>query len=657
MNANILEKEFYQYVKNDKNYFTLIQKQFYDGVWCWNLQDTSQHWTSERFWSVLGINSEFIDGNALEKLREIVYKEDFEKAKITFLKHLNDPSYPCDCILRIKHYKHSFRCIHFCGKVLYNEEGEVHRFIGFYKDITALNFQGGQTDIKDKVQETDEDFKRIQQIAHLGSWSLNIATGTVLCSVEFCKIFGCDIEKPIQGFLEHKLMYTPESAMLLSQTINKTVLDGLPFEIELNIIRTNGSKGWICLKAEAYRDNRGKVEKILGVVTDITKYKSKIKELIDIKSKAEDANRQKSAFLANMSHEIRTPLNSIIGFASFLKDRTYSKEEKEQYVDIIINSGNHLSNLVNDIIDISKIDAGQVKFIEGKVDLNMLIRELYNFFHSSLVSLGKNDVLLKMSIPEFSVQIKTDETRLRQILINLIGNAVKFTKKGEIEFGYSIEKGELQFFVKDTGIGIHKEKREVIFERFQQENKDVERLYGGTGLGLAIVKACLQLLNGKIWIQSALGKGTTFYFTIQAKMIKEYRNQGNLKPSLHFDFKGKLILIAEDDNFNFEYLRTLLSDCNVNIIRSDNGYDVITKVKENDSIELVLMDIQMPGLSGDFATQEIRKVNTKIPIIAQTATALYQEKEMLLKIGCNEYISKPVRKEILLNTIKQYLKN
>ncbi len=406
--------------------------------------------------------------------------------------------------------------------------------------------------------------------------------------------------------------------------------------------------------------NNNKVYAIQMVLRDITERKNAEEALKISKEKAEESDRLKSAFLANMSHEIRTPMNAILGFAGFLKKPTLSPAKRERFVNIINNSGNHLLNLINDIVDISKIDAGQMTIIETECKLNEFLFEIYQFFYSLAAQKNEQlEIILHKGLPNGSDTIKTDTTRLRQILINIIGNAVKFTPLGSIEIGYSINSDNMiEFSVKDTGIGISKKDLPVIFKRFRQADETSTRKYGGTGLGLAISKACADLLNGKIWVSSELNKGSTFYFTIPYKAVIS----PEIKENSHIEntetiFIGKTILIVEDEPFSCLILEEMLEPTQAIIIKAENGLQAIELCKNNSKIDIILMDIQLPKLDGLKATKVIKKMRPDLPIISQTANAMQNDRSKSLDAGCIDYITKPINeKELIEKIAKQIIK-
>jgi len=374
---------------------------------------------------------------------------------------------------------------------------------------------------------------------------------------------------------------------------------------------------------------------------DITAIKQTEIELKKAKEQAEESNKLKSAFLANMSHEIRTPMNAILGCADLLDDETLEIEDKKACLAHINTSGKRLLTIINDIVDISKIDANQQKLIYIDYNLNKLIDDLYEQFNI----INKNPAIelkKEQAFTDANSYIKTDEVRLIQILSNLIENALKHTSKGEVLFGYDLHKEFLQFYVKDTGTGIKKEDLTLIFERFGQVKNGKTRITTGTGLGISISKGLVDLFEGKIWVDSELGKGTNFYFTIP------------YIPGNKAEKNKTTILVAEDEGANFFLIQNWLKDM-YSVIRAKNGIEAIELFKEHPNLELILMDIKMPFMDGIEATIKIRKKNKNVPIIACTAYVMNEESVLIKKAGCNDILTKPVEKEVLLSTITKYI--
>jgi len=385
-------------------------------------------------------------------------------------------------------------------------------------------------------------------------------------------------------------------------------------------------------------------------------------ELLKAKEQAEESDRLKSAFLANMSHEIRTPMNGILGFSELLKEPTLSGAQQQEYIRIIEKSGIRMLNIINDIIDISKIEAGLMKLDLKKSNINEQIEYIYTFFKpeaefKKIAFLYKTPLLLK------DAMVKTDREKIYAVLTNLVKNALKYTEKGVIEIGYELidvnASKTLRFYVKDTGIGIPVDRQEAVFERFIQADISDKMARQGAGLGLSISKAFIQMLGGKIWVESKENVGSIFYFTLpyipvqnadENNLVVEFSEFNRLSRNLK-------ILIAEDDEVSEELIRNFISPFSKEILKAKTGVEAIDICRKHPDIDLILMDVRMPEKNGYEAAQEIRKFNKDVVIIAQTAHGLTGDKEKSLKSGCNDYIKKPIIKPELLQLIQKYFES
>ena len=409
----------------------------------------------------------------------------------------------------------------------------------------------------------------------------------------------------------------------------------------------------------AINDALGNPKVFVLIITDISERIGFINNLRQAKLDAEESDRLKTAFLANMSHEIRTPMNSIIGFSNLIMEADLEKAKKDEYLTHILQSSKLLLNLIDDIIDISKIEAGQVRVQLQQFNVNPLLHDLYESFRSSHFN---QDVLLRLNVPEASnsYTLQSDPLRLRQILSNLIGNALKFTQKGFVELGYQIDnEGESQkivFYVKDSGIGIPKGKQKLIFERFRQVDDSRTRKFGGTGLGLSISRKLAELLEGKLWVDSKDGKGSTFYCSLPFVSFEKFK-EDEIEPfqASKYDWKGKTIMIAEDENSNFELLKASIYRTNIKIIRAFNGEEAVELIRNNGKVDMVLMDIRMPRMNGYEATRIIKSLKPDLPIVSITAYAMSEDETKSLEAGCDMYISKPIRPARLLSIIDDFL--
>jgi len=379
--------------------------------------------------------------------------------------------------------------------------------------------------------------------------------------------------------------------------------------------------------------------------------KSHLVKIRNAEQKAIESDRLKTAFLQNISHEIRTPMNSIVGFSELLKDKKLSESEKDQYLEMISKSSDQLLNIVNEVLDISLIETGNLSVNLRRVQLNNLMKEIY----LSYKPLINKEISFTMStgLSDTLSLILTDVIKIRQIISNLLNNAVKFTDKGHIGFGYTLEENELKFFIEDTGIGIPSDSHDKIFERFLKVGSDNERLYEGVGLGLAICKGNIDLLKGKIWMDSKPGKGSKFLFTIPYKPVYEEEPVKGKNKDLVRTLNNLTILVAEDDDVNFLYIKEIFKGAGAEILHAINGREAVEMCEKNDRIGIVLIDIKMPVMNGYEAIKKIREFRPSLPIIAQTAFALSNEMLKAFNAGSNDYISKPFTREQLLSIVSK----
>ena len=418
----------------------------------------------------------------------------------------------------------------------------------------------------------------------------------------------------------------------------------------------NATHKYIKVNLTPIVDEEGKVTNVVFQSIDLTDLKEAEKELIKAKERAEESDRLKSAFLANMSHEIRTPMNGILGFSNLLKNPELSGKQQQKYVGIIEKSGARMLGIINDIISISKIESGLMEVNKRDLNINEHIEYIYNFFKPEVE--GKSmQLLFRNHLPSKEAIINSDSEKVYAILTNIVKNAIKYSEKGTIEVGYTKKGNYIEFYVKDTGIGIPKDRKEAIFERFIQADIADKNAYQGAGLGLSISKAYVEMLDGKIWVESEEGNGSTFYFTLpyNTKPKKGNASINEILDAQNITSIKKLkILIVEDDETSAELISIIVQEIGKVIINARTGIESIEACKKNPDIDLILMDIQMPEMNGYEATREIRKFNKDVVIIAQTAYALEGDKEKSIAAGCNDYIPKPINQELLFELISKH---
>ncbi len=547
-------------------------------------------------------------------------------------------------------------------------------YISFVKDITERKA------MELTLKEQNEEYLTLNEEYKAANEELNNAKNTAQQSEQqFKELF----ENMEQGFALHKMVYNQKNEPIdyvflmtnhsfeqitglnARQIIGKTVRSVLP-KIEDIWIENYGkvASTRIPMQFESYSEDFDRYFNVTAysptqgyfavIFTDVTENKKYQRDLILAKNAAEESNSLKTAFLQNMSHEIRTPMNAIMGFTSMLSKPDLREEKRNSFVKIIQNSANQLLSIVNDVLTMSALETNQEKINIEECNVNQILTDLLSIFKKQIENENVRLFLKPFSL-ENQANIKTDKTKLTKILSNLLSNAIKFTHHGNIEFGYTLEfdsaKPMLQFYVKDTGIGIKPEIHDKIFERFRQAELSVSRQYGGAGLGLSICKGFVNLLGGKIWLESKLDSGSTFYFTIPYISTNEILTPNQQPMPKEYD---NLILVAEDEEYNYLYIEEILLDYNVLLIHARNGQEVMDYLNKNNSIDLILMDIKMPIIDGYTCTKMIKEKQPKLPIIAQSAYALEHEIRNYKPVF-DDYVTKPINIDELLTKIQKYI--
>lgn len=534
---------------------------------------------------------------------------------------------------------------------------EVKASLILDENNNSIGVLGVTRDISDRKAATDQLLKISRAVEQ--SPTLIVITDTKgnieYVNPKFTEITGYSLDEVLgrnPRFLKSGYTSNSEYAKLWA-----TVKAGGEWKGEFRNKRKDGTYYWEEASISCITNSEGEITHYLGVMSDITEKKKIIDELIIAKEKAEESDRLKSAFLANISHEIRTPMNGILGFSELLKEPNLSGNEQIKYLEIIEESGNRMLNIINDIVDISKIEAGLVELITSETNINEQIEYAYNFFKPEANKKGIQ-LIRNTTLSETEAILNIDREKLYSILLNLIKNAIKYTDNGIIEIGYKLVDSYIEFYVSDTGIGVSKKQQTAIFERFIQADIVDRQARHGAGLGLSIAKGFVELMKGNIRIESKKDKGSIFYFTLPYEPIIPVKATSSKVISTNdFGVPNKLkILIAEDDKISQKLLSFLLSPICIELLIAQNGEEAVQLCKDNPEIDLVLMDIQMPIMNGLEATRQIRLFNKNIAIIAQTAFALSSDGGKIIDAGCNRYINKPIKKENLYNAIKECLK-
>jgi len=571
-----------------------------------------------------------------------------------------------------------------------------------------IGLQGSTKDITERIynnralMESELQFRALYENSPDMLASVSPKTGEViLCNKTLLRSMGYKREeiigKPITHFFHQNNLPNAQSTFaeylkynsLRNKEMQLRHKDGTALNVSLNVETILGENNKVLYSIASWRDisEKKRTENLLKeqnqeILKQIYEYEELNKEYITLNESLRESNKHlhfvnkqlkkakqlaeqneklKSAFMANMSHEIRTPMNAIIGFSNFLSQKNVDSNKKATFVKHINNAGKRLLQVINDIVDISKIEANQLNIAKEECNIYAAIKESYELFQQSELLAGKRDLQL---IPRIDYQyknlhIETDITRFRQVLDNLISNAIKYTIEGFVEFGFHLKTSQnnswIEVYVKDSGIGIPDDKKDIVFERFRQVEE--MEFHEGSGLGLSIAKGLVELLGGKIWFESEHGKGSTFYFTIPNKQIFKPNSPETNDTFGANSLKGVKILIAEDDICSYDYLSEIFSDIDAEICFTKDGQELMNTIGQFRP-NLLLLDINMPIKNGFECLREIkaRNLNHTCKIIAQTAYALKNEKEQCLKEGCNEYIAKPYTKEELLEKVTRVMK-
>jgi len=438
----------------------------------------------------------------------------------------------------------------------------------------------------------------------------------------------------------------------------RTLQTGQVWQSEFKNRKKDGTVFWENVTISPLKGSSGRTSNYIIIKENINEKKELIGELIGAKEKAEESDRLKTSFLANMSHEIRTPMNGILGFTELLKEPNLSGNDQKFYIQVIEESGARMLNLMNNLIDISRIESGEINVFNSAYDIKYKLEHIFDFFVREAEQKG---LQLKL-INDFHSQdtlIRTDAQKLDAIVINLVKNAIKFTKAGSVEFGCEWKEDHFLFYVRDTGVGIDPQYHEIIFDRFRQASESLSRPYEGAGLGLSISKAYTEILGGRIWVESEAGKGSVFYFTLpvgEAFPEKGKIQSDHVRSSNSAATPKLKILLVEDDDISMNFIEIIAHAFASQLLKAKTGLEAVEIARKNSDLALILMDIKMPVMDGLEATRLIREFNREVMIIAQTAYSLTGDREKALEAGCNDYLSKPIKKEELVGKLKLYLK-
>lgn len=537
------------------------------------------------------------------------------------------------------------------GTVKRNKENKIVGCYGTAQDITEhKKLESALISAKEIAEGSAMRYHSLITNLEIGVVVHNGDTSILLCNSRATTLLGLS-EDQMRGKVAidpyWKFIYEDERALPVEEyPVMRVLSKKRPIKNQiLGVCRRNGEVVWLIVNGFPVLDNNDEVSEVIISFNDITELKLAEKELLIAKEKAEKSDKLKTSFLQNLSHEIRTPLNAICGFAQILDSQSLSDESRKNYTSLIQSSSNQLLSIVSDILLASTLERGQETVSIKECNINSVLESLFLLFKTKADAKDLKLCLVK-DLSDADSLVETDETKLSQVLINLLTNAIKFTDAGEIVFGYTVEGGDtLQFYVRDTGIGIDAEAHETIFERFRQADSSIAIKYGGNGLGLSISKGYVELLGGKMWLHSEVGKGSIFYFSIPYHPVRrqDIKNQN----------AGLTILIAEDEILNFMVIEGMLMNLQATLIHAKDGQEAVNLFKQNPHVHLVLMDMKMPVLTGDLAAVAIKSINPKVPIIAQSGYTLENEKSHYKNIF-DDYLVKPINENILIQKISKY---
>ncbi|MFZ5941313.1 MAG: PAS domain-containing protein [Bacteroidota bacterium] len=606
-----------------------------DGVWDRN-NLTGEVFYSPQWKKMLGYEINEISPDYHE-WESRVHPEDLERVQKMIGQHLDGIREYYEAEYRMRCRDGSYKWILDRGKVMSRDEnGKPLRIVGTHSDISQR-------------KQNEEQLRTLMRAVDQSPASIVITDldGKIeYVNQKFVRLSGYtfqEVRDKNPGILKSGLV--PDEVY---EELWSTITKGRTWTGEFQNRKKNGELYWENALISPVHNQEGEIVHYIAVKEDVTEKKQLMKELVLAKEKAEESDRLKSSFLQNMSHEIRTPMNAILGFSEILEKAELSDEERKSYTGIIQDSGRQLLNIVNNILTISFIDTKQERVDIRKVELAKLMQQLRTIFTKEAERKGISlEFLADSRFPD--LVIRTDATKLNQILSNLLTNALKFTHNGKVEAGYMVKEDVIEFYVSDTGIGIDPQVQEDIFKRFTQASDAIRVTYGGTGLGLSIARAFVELLGGQMTLRSTPGEGSVFTFTIPFQEDSETKKVVMNTKTENSGLKdAAVILVAEDEDFNFLLIKEFFKDTPVSLIHVTNGLDAVEVCRTNDQVALVLMDIKMPELNGEKATKLIKELRPDLPVIAQSAYAIESEIKKYMTMGFDDYITKPILKEELL---------
>ncbi len=554
-------------------------------------------------------------------------------------------------LIKMTDHNRGVHWFNYNGIPVLDEEGKLDFIIVNCIDITSLK------NIEQQVRESEEKYRSIVEIQSEMICKFRSDGTIIFVNPSYCNFFGVS-EEEMTG--TNFFMNIPELIReRAKQDITNLSKKNPSQHFREKITFDNGEECWISGTVTALFNQQGEIAEIQMVANDITEQQKIQSELIKAKEEAEEANRIRSVFMANISHEIRTPLNGLLGFSSILKATFYKNRTIDEYCTLIEESGQRLLNVMDDILEISAIGSKKSVLHNTNVYLPNIINDLFEYTKRVMHENNKHGLTVKTNVPPGGPNYLTvDGVRLYQVFMKLLGNAMKFTPSGEIEFGYiPVSHNTIRFYVRDTGIGIAPEKQGFIFEPFRQGDETIARNFGGNGIGLSIAKTLVEEMGSMLMLTSELGKGSNFYFDLllnAAEKMEEVPSVKEVKPK-KYAWGNKKILIVEDTYINYNLFKEFIKNTHAAILPAYTGLEALATVGEHPDIDLVLLDIRLPDIGGFEIARRIKKMRPGIKIIAQTAFASAKGQADAMKAGCDKYLVKPITREILLETIHNLL--
>jgi len=615
------------------------------GIWDYEV-GSGKTFYSRKWKSILGYYPDEIS-DEYSIWEDLLHPEDKDRMVLFINNFINSNLRVYEAEFRLRHKNGNYIWIRSRATVLRDETGKALRMFGTHRDITD-------------EKKSQSEFKKLHQAIIQSPISVVITDkeGYIeFFNPAFCKITGWS-DQEILG-KKPSILKSGFQPASFYEKLWKTISSGNEWQGEFKNRKKNGEYYWELASISPIKNNFGTITHYVKIAENISYLKKIEKDLKKAKQDAEIANNYKNLFLANMSHEIRTPINTIIGFSELIKNENLPSQKRYKYSGIIEENSQSLLRLIDDIIDIAKIEANELKIKKEACSLGDLFSELEMTYNNFLKRKEKQNLELNFQIPEEAHHdvIFTDPYRLKQIINNLYLNALMHTERGQIEIGYTIvNDNKLRFFVSDTGTGIPPGRIKNIFKRFTQNDETPGSEAPGSGLGLSICKDLAALLGGDINVKSVEGEGSIFFLTLPYDKIKIPMVRAAVRPATpsRYNFNNYTIMIAEDTPYNYEYLYSILQKTGANVVWAKDGIDVL-KMYNSSKIDLILMDIQLPEINGYEATSQIRRTNQSLPIIAQTAYAMAEDKQKCLDAGCNEVLVKPIRMDDVLATVAKYL--